>query len=189
MSEDTPTPPPPSIPITKPSFNWESPNLHDTFKTFKHQVTFLLDKGPYGKCQEPDKIAAFLNWLGPKSYEIYEGLELTDGKSKGVYKDVVEAFESYFKPTQSQFQCWYQLGALYSGAFKTQSEFMMRLKDVAEGCEFSKKEEHIKFLFLTHNQNSRVRDALIEKMKPGDSLNDSCDCKDSRKSYGHRQAE
>ena len=40
-------PAPPSIPVNKPSFNWESTNLHEAFKLFRSQVKFLLVEGQY----------------------------------------------------------------------------------------------------------------------------------------------
>ena len=32
-------------------------------------------------------------------------------------------------------------------------------------CSFTNPDEFVKFLFLTHNQNSRVRDALLDRMR------------------------
>ena len=160
----------PTIPINKHTFNWDSCNLHEAFKLFRNQADFLLKTGQYGKCADMDKVGAFLNWLGPKSYGVYNDLEMDPGKSKEKYKDVVEAFEKYFKPTQSLFQSWYQLGGIYSSSFKSQTEFMLKLKEKAHDCSFTNADEIIKFLFLTHNQNSRVKDALLEKMKPTSTL-------------------
>ena len=117
-------PTPPSIPVNKPSFNWESTNLHETFKLFCNQVKFLLVEGQYSKCDEMDKVGAILNWLGPKSFEVYEDLAMEPGEDKKKSKDVLKAFEWYFKPTQSLFQDWYQLGGLYSGSCKNQGDFM-----------------------------------------------------------------
>ena len=117
-------PAPPSIPVNKPSFNWESTNLHETFKLFHNQVKFLLVEGQYSKCDEMDKVGAILNWLGPKSFEVYEDLVMEPGEDKKKCEDVLKAFEWYFKPTQSLFQNWYQLGGLYSGSCKKQGDFM-----------------------------------------------------------------
>ena len=117
-------PAPPSIPVNKPSFNWESTNLHETFKLFCNQVKFLLVEGQYSKCDEMDKVRAILNWLGPKSFEVYEDLAMEPGEDKRKCEDVLKAFERYFKPTQSLFQNWYQLGGLYSGSCKSQGDFM-----------------------------------------------------------------
>ena len=50
-------------------------------------------------------------------------------------------------------------------SFKSQTDFMLKLKDIANGCSFTNSDEVVKFLFLTHNQNSRVKDALLDKMK------------------------
>ena len=167
---DHDTPASPSIPFNKPSFNWESSNLHETFRLFRNQVRFLLVKRQYSKCDEIDKVGAILNWLGPKSYEVYKDLAMEAGEDKKKCADVLKAFEHYFKPTQSLFQNWYQLGGLYSGSCKSQGDFMHRLKEIAKECSFTISNEFVKFLFLTHNQNSRVRDALLDRMKPADTL-------------------
>ena len=71
-----------------------------------------------------DKVGAILNWLGPKSFEVYEDLVMEPGEDKRKCEDVLKAFERYFKPTQSLFQNWYQLGGLYSGSCKSQGDFM-----------------------------------------------------------------
>ena len=42
---------------------------------------------------------------------------------------------------------------------------MRQLKEIAKECSFTNSDEFVKFLFLTHNQNSRVRDALLDRMK------------------------
>ena len=97
-------PAPPSILVNKPSFNWESTNLHEAFKLFRNQVKFLLVEGQYSKCDEMDKVGAILNWLGPKSFEVYEDLAMEPGEDKRKCEDVLKAFEHYFKPTQSLFQ-------------------------------------------------------------------------------------
>ena len=52
---------------------------------------------------------------------------------------------------------------------KVQTESLNKVKDGAADCSFSK-EEVIKFLFLIHNTYERVKDYLIEHMKPEDTL-------------------
>ena len=139
--------------------------MHETLKLFWNQVKFLLTEGQYSKCDEIDKVRAILNWLGSKSYEVCEDLAMEPGKDKKTCADILKAFEHYFKPTQSLFQNWYQLGGLYSGSCKSQGDFMCHLKEIAKECSFMNADEFVKFLFLTHNQNSRVRDTLLDRMK------------------------
>ena len=57
--------------------------------------------------------------------------------------------------------------------FKGQSEFMAKLHDVIRECgiDHAIKIEIVKFLFLTHNQNSCVCKELLKNMKDGDTLN------------------
>ena len=49
---------------------------------------------------------------------------------------------------------------------------MIRLRDAVKDCQFEKPDEIVKFLFLTHNQNPKVREELLKLMKEGDGLND-----------------
>ena len=43
---------------------------------------------------------------------------------------------------------------------------------MANDCSFTNKEEIIKFLFLTHNQNTRVREHLLKEMQDMTSMTD-----------------
>ena len=47
---------------------------------------------------------------------------------------------------------------------------MLKLKEIANDCSFTNSDKVVKFLFLTHNQNSRVKDALLDKMKGTSTL-------------------
>ena len=49
---------------------------------------------------------------------------------------------------------------------------MIRLRDIVKDCQFKKPDEIVKFLFLTHNQNQKVREELLKSMKEGNGLND-----------------
>ena len=49
---------------------------------------------------------------------------------------------------------------------KDQTEFMTRIKELAKEGGFTNQEEIIKFLFLIHNNNTKVREYLIDKAEP-----------------------
>ena len=91
------------------------------------------------------------------------------GKSKDVLNDVIEQFESYFKPSQSTFQSWYELGSIYSSQFKNQNDFLNKL------LELDNPNELVKFLFLVHNQIGHVHENLLKEMKSDSTLQD-CLC-------------
>ena len=59
-------------------------------------------------------------------------------------------------------QSWYQHGSLYNSNCKDQTEFMMRIKELVESG-FKKNDEVIKFLFMIHNTDHKVRDFLVDK--------------------------
>ena len=49
---------------------------------------------------------------------------------------------------------------------------MSKLYDVVNGCNFQNKDKIIKFLFLVHNTNERIKVHLTEKIKRTDALVD-----------------
>ena len=124
-------------------------------------------EGPYEDYKEPDKVAAILGWLGDKGHQVYASLDWTAlVKDKKKYQDVLDAFDSYFKPMQTIMHSWYQLGNIYSSQCKDQTEFMTRLKELSKETGFKEPDELTKFLFVIHNTDSKVREYLIDKGDP-----------------------
>ena len=162
----------PHIPFVPPTFSWDSPNLYTQYKIFKQKVDFAF-KGLYKDNDVASKVCAILNWLGDNAYEIYKHLHWAADDDKDDPEKVLLAFENYFKPEQNQFHSWYTLGTIYSSQFKCQHDFLMRLREVAMDCSFANASEIVCFLFLTHNQNTRVREELLKTMKPTDSLHEA----------------
>ena len=157
--------------LKQPNFNWEG-NVYENYKTFSERATILLG-GPYAKYDDPSKISAFLSWTGDKGFQLYKNIDWERaGLSKDKWEDVVKAFGDEFKPCQTVMQSWYQLGNLYSSHCKDQTEFMTRIKDLATEGGFTNQEEIIKFLFLIHNNNTKVREYLIDKADPTKSSYD-----------------
>ena len=162
----------PHIPFVPTTFSWDSPNLYTRYKIFKQEVDFTF-KGLYKDNDTASKVYAILNWLGDNAYEIYKHLHWAASDDKHDPEKVLEAFENYFKPEQNWFHLWYTQGTIYSSQFKCQNDFLMRLREVAKDCSFANASEIVCFLFLMHNQNTRVREELLKTMKPMDSLHDA----------------
>ena len=139
----------PSVPIYKLKFDWTASNLYEQFKLFKQKCTYLLINEPYSHVPAHLQVSVFLNWFGDHSYELINTIEFSPGKSKDVLTDVIEQFESYFKPSQSTFQSCYELGSLYSF-------------DMSKDCELDNPNELVKFLFLVHNKNGHVHENLLK---------------------------
>ena len=149
-------------PFTPNKFNWNQDNLYKQFKSFK-RVVELAFQGQNEKCSNGIKCGSILNWLGLEAYSIYNNLSISEDDKKDPCK-LSDAFEHYFKPERNIFQSWYVLGSIYSGAFKTQSKFYHKLNSVANDCNFTNKDEIVKFLYPTHNQNTRVREPLLKEL-------------------------
>ena len=151
--------------VKYPTFNWEG-NTHEQFKTFKQRTEILME-GLYEDYKEPDKVAAILGWLGDKGHQVYASLDwVALDKNKKLYRDVLDAFDSYFKPMQTIMHSWYQLGNIYSSQCKDQTEFMTKLRELSKETGFKEPDELTKFLFVIHNIDSKVREYLIDKGDP-----------------------
>ena len=160
------------IPFVPPTFSWDSVNLCGNFKLFKQKVEIAF-KGQFKDCDDTAKVGIILNWLGDNAYEVYENLHWEDATHKDELNHVLKAFEKYFKPEQNQFHSWYTLSSIYSGQFKCQHNLLNSLREVAWDCSFTNVDEIVWFLFLTHNQNTRVREELLKTMKTTDNLQDA----------------
>ena len=86
--------------------------------------------------------------------------------NKKKYKDVLKAFALYLQPMQTTMHTWYQIGNIYSSQCKNQTEFMTKLKDLSKDTGFKEPDELVKFLFVIHNTDTKVREYLIDKGKP-----------------------
>ena len=108
----------------------------------------LLEDGPYSKLEAKQKVATLLSWLGPNVYKLYNDELDFAGKDKSKLQDVIDVFENHFKPQQNIIHASYRIGSLFSNSCKSQTEFMYNLKELARQCEFTNKDEIVKFLFL-----------------------------------------
>ena len=107
-----------------------------------------------------------LSWTGDKGFQLYELIDWEMlGKDKDKWKEVLEAFQAHFKPCQTVMQSWYQLGSLYSSNCKDQTEFMTRIKELAKEGGFTQQEELVKFLFVIHNTDPKVRETWWQSTK------------------------
>ena len=157
-------------PFTPPRFIWTQDNLYEQFKSLKRVVEFKF-RGQYENCSNGTKHGLILNWLGVEAYPVYDNLPITEDDKKNLTK-LLDVFEHYFKLERNIFQSWYALGSIYSGAYKTQSEFYHKLNSVANDCNFPNKDEIVKFLYLTHKQNTRVHEHLLKELADTTSLAD-----------------
>ena len=80
---------------------------------------------------------------------------------------ILSSYWLLLKGTLSQRGTFFNHGMLWG-----QSEFYHKLNLVENDCNFTDKEEIVKFLFLTHNQNTRVHEHLLKEMQDMTSMSD-----------------
>ena len=132
-------------------------------------MKFAFD-GQFKDSDNKVKVGCILNWLGDEAFLIYGNLTFTEPAHKELPDKVLDAFSNYLKPEMNVFHSWYTLGSIYSNQFKTQSDFYNRLQCVAKECNFSSCDKVVKFLFLTHNNNTCVHEDLLKEMKEDTTL-------------------
>ena len=93
----------------------------------------------------------------------FDNLTFAEAAHTDIPDTVLEAFSNYLKPDRNVSHSWYTLGSIYSNQFKSQSDFYNHLQCVAKECNFSARDEIVKFLFLTHNNTCVHEDLLKEK--------------------------
>ena len=92
-------PTPPAIPINKPFFNWESPNLHKAFKILENQAKYLLVNGQYKSCQDKDEVGAYLIGL-TQSYMVFMMSLISVEESP---RQMFNMYLKHLNPTSSQY--------------------------------------------------------------------------------------
>ena len=157
-------PTPPAIPINKPSFNWESWNLHRFSKSSRiKQSTFLLMVNT-NLVRIKTRLGLYLIGLA-KSHVVFMMSSIWLEESP---RHMFNMYSKHLKLTSSQHSPCSKAGINLMDSTPvhlSQTDFMLKLKDIAHDCSFTNSDEVVKFLFLTHNQNSRVKDALLDKIK------------------------
>ena len=156
-------------PFIAPKFDWTKPNLCDQFRIFSRKVTFAFN-GQFKDSDDKVKVGCILNWLDDEAFLIYDNLTFVEPAHKDLPDKVLEVFSNYLKPERNVFHSWYTLGIIYSNQFKSQSDFYNHLQCVAKECNFSSHDEVVKFLFLTHNNNTHVHKDLLKQMKEDTTL-------------------
>ena len=139
-----------------PMFDWSAQNLYTQFRIFKTNVQFAFN-GMYRSNSNDAKVGAILNWVGDPAFKVYNNFVWDSPADKNDPGKVLTQFENDFKPAQNIYHCWYMFRGLYSSQFKSQSDFMIRLRDIVKDCQFEKPDEIVKFLFLTQPEPKSQR--------------------------------
>lgn len=132
------------------------------------KVKFTFD-GQFKDSDNKAKVCCILSWLDEDAFLIYDNLAFAEATHKDVLDKVLEAFSNYLKPERNVFHLWYTLGSIYSNQFKSQSDYYNNLQCDDKECNFSDRDEIVKFLFLTHN-NTCVHKDLLKEMKEDTTL-------------------
>ena len=153
-----------SMPYKAPTLNWFAENVYEKFQIFKMRCQFAFE-GQFKLYDGPSQVDTMLSWiLDNEGYT--KAKQLCTAREQESYKAILDKFEEYLRPAKNKLRSWYEFGNLYSNTFKSQNDFVSKLREVSKFCDFTSPDEMMAFMFLIHNNNSKVRDKMIENLDP-----------------------
>ncbi|XP_067936818.1 uncharacterized protein [Watersipora subatra] len=115
-------------------------DLPAEWEACKKDFTHLLAAIDKDKADDKVKIALLLRTIGERRKDIYKTFTYATGKSKNVFADVLENFDSFCKPRRSLFNSRdHFLNCKQNHA--TIDEYLTELKKRARHCEFGERTE------------------------------------------------
>ncbi|XP_053383662.1 uncharacterized protein LOC128549912 [Mercenaria mercenaria] len=146
--------------VPTPTMDWDSPNLLETFKTFRGHAE-LIFQGPLKGKDEPVQITYLLLWMGQKGREIYKTLVLTADQKKSV-KATADAFEKHVQPKSNPVFARFKFNNEVQGEY-TMEQFITRLKILANDCSYGEayKEDLIRDRIVFGVKSSKIREKLL----------------------------
>ena len=106
--------------------------------------------------------------MGVESYPVYDNLPITEAQKQDP-DQLLAAFESTLNQQETFFNN--ALGSIYSGAFKTQSEFYHKLNSWPMTAVSPTRRRQLSS-DSSHNQNTRVHEHLLKEMQDMTSMAD-----------------
>ena len=122
--------------IKPPSFNWDSDDLPQQFRTFKRYCELLLSTPTYSGKQDSDIVNYILLWLGPNALEVYDNWTHLTSEQKKVQASVWKAFEEYFEPKANFRLARFQFRDIRQQPDEPIDTYATRLKVQARKCKF-----------------------------------------------------
>lgn len=122
--------------IQPPTFDWNSSELVQQFRSFRRYCELLLTTPTYANKPPESVVNYMLLWLGPKAVEIYDNWShLTDVQKKDP-SSVWDAFSQYFEPKSNFRLSRFQLRDMKQESKESVDSFVNRLKVQARKCNF-----------------------------------------------------
>ena len=122
--------------IKIPSFEWDSPELVQQFRSFRRYCELLLSTPTYSSKTPEEVVNYILLWMGPQAVEIYDNWShLTDDQKK-TPSIVWDAFSQYFEPKSNFRLARFQLRDLKQENKESVDSVVNRLKVQAKKCNF-----------------------------------------------------
>ena len=130
---------------------------------FKEEFELFLTAAEKADANDKIKVAILLRCIGPRGNDIFKSFTFTGGKSKDVYKDVVEKFDTFCTKTTNKIVKRHQLLSTKQGC-QSIDEYITSLHKIAQDCSLGEMYDEfmIQALLLGIN-DERLRRKLFEE--------------------------
>ncbi|XP_050503479.1 uncharacterized protein LOC126882554 [Diabrotica virgifera virgifera] len=144
-------------------FEFKGNNLPANWKLWKQKYHIYILAS--GKSTKPDsiKIAVLLNYLGDEGIRIYNTFEYEEGEDKNKLSVVLEKFDQYCEPLKNQVFEHYKFFKRNQLQGETIEQFVMSLKELANSCDFKKKDVLIRDRIVLGVIDERIQEKLLQK--------------------------
>ena len=147
--------------IPPPVMNWDASNLAKEWKKFKLHVE-LIFKGPLKSKSEEEKVSYLLLWIGQQGRDVYKtwtGISEENAKKLETY---YTRFKNHVQPKLNPIFARYCFNNEVQGSDSIDA-FVTRLKNKAEDCSFTEKENMIRDRIVFGCYNEKCREKLINE--------------------------
>ena len=147
--------------IPPPVMNWDASNLAEEWKKFKLHVE-LIFKGPLKSKSEEEQVSYLLLWIGQQGRDVYKtwtGISEENAKKLETY---YTRFKNHVQPKLNPIFARYCFNNEVQGSDSIDA-FVTRLKNKAEDCSFTEKENMIRDRIVFGCYNEKCREKLINE--------------------------
>lgn len=141
----------------------EGSDLPSQWTRFKDEFELFLTAAEKSEASDKIKIAILLRCIGPRGNDVFKSFTFTDGKSKEVYKDVLEKFDAFCTKNTNKIAKRHQLLSTKQGCLSI-DEYITSLHKVARDCDLGDMYDAFMLQALLLGINDeRVRRRLFEE--------------------------
>ena len=148
-----------------PVIDWNASNLKEEWNRFEQHVK-LMFMGPMKKCEESEKAAFLLIWVGAAGREIFNSWNLSEEDSKE-FDTLITNFQNYTSPKKNTVFARYMFHERRQKEEETFDNFVTDLRNLVKSCGYTNSDEMVRDRIVCGVNSQAIREKLLTE---GDNL-------------------